>query len=451
MKIKVAKFGGSSVKDASALENCAAILERDPAIQLAILSATYKTTNQLEEISQFAAQGNSSAALEHANSLMGRHEEICADLELSPTILSELKTELLALAQGLSLLAEWNPKSMDRLYSLGERLSTTIFTHFLQQRWAQKRDIHFLAAGSVLKTQSDHMRATPLLEEIATRAEQELKPLLQNEKSLVITQGFLGETLDGHITTLGREGSDYSAALLAEAIKAEEILIFTDVPGIFSGDPNQIESPQLLEKISYELATTMACHGAKVLFPKTVLPAKRAGIPVRVLSSKEHGRPGTLIHESKVQPGVYALTLSDPLNKYTLEFRENTPLKEASKGLSEILWENNIAVEELQFVAGEAHFLSSPRFDLPPSAIRAMEQLGTCHIKEDLIKLSFIGSEIPKNHILIEKVTKVLDLTSIKIFDYSAHQNSLVFLVQGQVDKKTLNSLHQILIEGERV
>jgi aspartate kinase len=183
---------------------------------------------------------------------------------------------------------------MDQLYSVGERMSSLIFADLLKLRMP-KNEIVFFDARKVIKTNSDFSKAEPQIDLINEKTQLELIPLLNKPNTIVVTQGFIGQDLMGNTTTLGREGSDYSAALIGEAIDAHLIQIWTDVDGVASSDPRVISNVNYIEKLTYDEATAMATLGAKVLFPRTLLPAKRKGIPVFVGSSLNPLKRGTII------------------------------------------------------------------------------------------------------------------------------------------------------------
>ena len=276
----VAKFGGSSVKDARGIEDCARLAVSPKRYNLVILSATRNTTNLLEQ-----------SAFEQVRQ---RHDSILENLNLPPSLVTPLYREM----------DQLHPEDWAGRCALGERLSSQIFCAHL--RTLTDRPVALLDAREVMIT--DH--TTPLVEMIAEKSEKKLIPPL-DKGTLVITQGFIGSTREGRTTLLGREGSDYSATLLAEAIKAKGVDIWSDVPGIFSADPNVVPTARVIPRLSFTLAEALAECGAKILFPHTLRPARRRRIPVRVRSSLQPALTGTRIApDIPTEPGPVALVLS---------------------------------------------------------------------------------------------------------------------------------------------
>jgi aspartate kinase len=284
----VAKFGGSSVKDGEAMLRCSHILEDNPLIRLTIISATYNTTNQLEMVAKTALLGDHEILKNVILEIEKKHLNIARELFSSQIVLDELKK----LVDEIEHLGA--PKLMDQLYGIGERMSSLIFSDLLKMR-LPKNKIIFLDARKIIKTNSDFTKAQPQIDIIKQEANKYLIPLLNDEKNIVVTQGFIGENLVGESTTLGREGSDYSAALFGEAIDASLIQIWTDVDGVKTCDPRTISNTKSIEHLSYDEATALATLGAKVLYPRTLLPAQRSSIPVFVGSSLNPKAVGTII------------------------------------------------------------------------------------------------------------------------------------------------------------
>lgn len=292
----VSKFGGSSVKDAAAMLRCSQIIENNPLIKIVVISATQNTTNQLEFVAKAAEKGDVETLNHVTTELVNKHINIAKELFTSPKVLEELEElcgELKAIGSEILQDGAYTPKMMDELYSLGERMSSLLVSDLLRLRIPNKI-INFLDARKIIKTSSDFQQAEPQIELIAKNAKADIIPYL-NVDTIFVTQGFVGADLMGNTTTLGREGSDYSAALFGEAIDAELVQIWTDVPGVASSDPRIIENAQFIKELSYDEATALATLGAKVLFPTTLLPTKRKNIPVFVGSSLDPSQGGTLI------------------------------------------------------------------------------------------------------------------------------------------------------------
>jgi aspartate kinase len=295
----VAKFGGSSVKDATAMLRCSNIIETNPLIKVVVISATQNTTNHLEFIAKAAVAKDEAKLNQLVDELISRHHQIGMELFTSPKVMEELDqigVELKKISQNI-LQSSLTPKLMDELYAIGERMSSLLISDLLRLRIPGK-EIVFLDARSLIKTNSDYQKAIPQIDLIAKNAAQLIFPSI-DANTIFVTQGFIGSDLDGFTTTLGREGSDYSAALIGEAIDASLVQIWTDVPGVASSDPRIVSNVKFIANLSYDEATALATLGAKVLFPTTLLPTKRKNIPVFVGSSLQPDLGGTFINSQQ--------------------------------------------------------------------------------------------------------------------------------------------------------
>lgn len=276
------------MKDASSMQRCFSLIQKHPDCRFVVVSATYNTTNQLEVLGQLCLEGKKQELQDRWLQLQKKHEDILSELSLSHDVLKDLFAEYSTYLDELVSKKSCNDQQMDRLYAFGELCSSLIIAKALE---SQGHQVKWLDARLFLKTNSDSRCALPDPEQIKSK----LGPLMQNDDSLFVTQGYIGSDQDDQVTTLGREGSDYSATLIAEACQAQEVIIWTDVDGIWSADPRLVPDAQKMESLSYDQAQWLAEGGAKVLFPRTLDPARRASIQVRVASSLDAKLTGTLI------------------------------------------------------------------------------------------------------------------------------------------------------------
>jgi aspartate kinase len=310
----VAKFGGSSVKDAEAMLRCANVIDDNNEIKIVVISATQNTTNQLEFIARAAQRGDEATLSSLLHELIQRHSQIAHELFSSEVVINELNVlfeEVKSLSSEILTARAFTPKVMDQLYSIGERMSSLLVYDLLRLRMPNKKVV-LLDARKVIKTSSDFQKAEPQVDLITEKARTLIFPHL-NPEGLIVTQGFIGMDLLDNTTTLGREGSDYSAALFGEAIDASLVQIWTDVPGIASSDPRLVKEAKFIPTLSYDEATALATLGAKVLFPTTLLPTKRKDIPVFVGSSINPAKGGTTV--TSFQDGQFKLKAVSLLQK----------------------------------------------------------------------------------------------------------------------------------------
>jgi len=292
----IMKFGGTSVEDANAICNAAAIILREQRPRLVVVSACAGVTNALRDAAVNASEEKEQSALRILDTLEVRHAAIANELlnqdstdRFIRTLWKDIAT-LKRLAQSVANLKELSDRTLDQFMSFGEQWSALILFHFLLQRDVP---VELIDARSVMITDKEFNRATPLFDEIHARCNE-----IFGGKQIVITQGFIGATPDGIVTTLGRGGSDYSASIFGAALNAEEIQIWTDVNGILTADPSILPEAQPIPELSFDEASELAYFGARVLHPSTILPAVRKNIPVRVLNSKSPDQEGTLIQHN---------------------------------------------------------------------------------------------------------------------------------------------------------
>ena len=323
----VMKFGGTSVKDAAAMQQVAAIvrsrLDRKPVV---VVSAMSGVTDALAHCAEEAHQGREREAISQLHSLMGRHLQTIQELIQDPShrrLLSDAIEkhfqEIQTLLQGLAILGELTPRSLDAVVAYGERLSSLILAEAMRER---DLEAHWIDAREFMITDDQFTQANPLMELCQTRARELLSPLFTQEK-IPITQGFIGSTQDGRTTTLGRGGSDYSAAILGALLNAEEVEIWTDVDGVMTADPRIVSEAHTISELSYAEAAELAYFGAKVLHPKTITPAMEKGIPLRILNTFSPEKSGTFIVQNvrNYASAVKAITAIKELSLVTVEGR----------------------------------------------------------------------------------------------------------------------------------
>jgi aspartate kinase len=299
--LKVFKFGGSSVKDAAAMKRVCDIINGNKDCFLVVISATKNTTNELENIARLAIESTTKAT-DYWKDTLNRHLKIISELRTS-TSLDSLDEEVIGIIKSLHLVGEVSLDLMDQLYSIGERLSTLILSDYLAT--IQDRVVELKDARDVIKTDDSFSRATPILKEISSSRWN------LNNKNIIITQGFIGSTTEGKTTTLGREGSDYSATIFGELYDCTEVVIWTDVSGVATVDPRIIPEAEFISNMSYDQASQLAHFGAKVLFERTLAPAQRKGFVVWVKSSLCPDKEGTRISKDANPRKLLAMAILD--------------------------------------------------------------------------------------------------------------------------------------------
>lgn len=294
----VAKFGGTSVADYDAMNRSADVVLADPNTRTVVLSASAGVTNLLVSLSEGLEATERFVKLDALRKIQF---DILERLQ-NPNVIREEVERLLenitTLAEAASLAT--STALTDELVSHGELMSTLLFVEIMRERNIQAQ---WFDVRKVMRTSDRFGRAEPDVEALAELTNQQLAPRL--DEGIVITRGFIGSEAKGRTTTLGRGGSDYTAALLGEALHATRVDIWTDVPGIYTTDPRVVSAAKRIDVIAFEEAAEMATFGAKVLHPATLLPAVRSDIPVFVGSSKDPKAGGTLVCKKTENPPLF--------------------------------------------------------------------------------------------------------------------------------------------------
>jgi len=300
----VMKFGGTSVEDAGAVRRLIEIVKQRLSQQpVVVCSALAKVTDALLAAADKAADGNENAALDVLERLRLRHTATARDLLADPHTaearLSELFTELGSLLLRLCELRQLSPRISDLVVSFGERLSSELVTAALQ---SSRIDSVLVDARTCIVADDRFTCAVPSVQATNERVRAQLIPLLWSQRVPVLG-GFIAATANGETTTLGRGGSDLTAALVGAALDARRVEIWTDVNGICSTDPRLYPGARSIRNMSFTEAAELALRGAKVLHPATLIPAMEKSIPVYVLNSRNPSHPGTRIWVRSDDPG----------------------------------------------------------------------------------------------------------------------------------------------------
>jgi aspartate kinase len=440
----VAKFGGTSVADFPAMSRCADIVLADPNIRLVAVSASSGVTNLLVDITKqtevqarYASfEGIERITLAVLNALQ-QPEAVAAQIN---TLLADLRN--LIETGG----AVYSGAHKDLIQSFGERLSSVLFTQVLVERGAAALCFD---VRRVLRTDSRFGKGEPQIAAIADLAQTHLQPLLSEQ--IVVTQGFIGADEAGQTTTLGRGGSDYSAALLGEALKAHIVQIWTDVVGIFTTDPRLTSDARCINEISFDEAAEMATFGAKVLHPATLIPAMRRNIKVFVGSSREPAAGGTWIAKSvEHKPAYRAIALRKSQTLITVKSPEMLHAAGFLARVFDILSRHQISVDLVTTseisVALTLDESSGSAFN---SAIEpALDELKAfCEVtvEQGLSLVAVIGNHLHSTKGVTGELFSALEQINMRLICHGASRHNLCFLVQDASAAAVVKELHQKL------
>lgn len=444
----VAKFGGTSVADFDAMNRSADVVLADPNTRLVVLSASAGVTNLLVALAEGLEASERQAKLEALHKIQF---DILSRLR-DPSVISEeierLLENIITLAEAASLAT--STALTDELVSHGELMSTLLFVEVLRERNVQSQ---WFDVRKVLRTSDRFGRAEPDIEAIAELTTQQLAPRLA--EGIVITQGFIGSEAKGRTTTRSRGGSDYTAALLGEALRASRVDIWTDVPGIYTTDPRVVPAAKRIDEIAFEEAAEMATFGAKVLHPATLLPAVRSDIPVFVGSSKDPKAGGTMVCNTTENPPLFrAIALR---RKQTLLTLHSLSMLHSRGFLAEvfsILARHSISVDlvttsevNIALTLDTTGSTSTGDTLLTQSLLMELSELCRVEVEEDLALVAIIGNELSRASGVGKEVFGVLDPFNIRMICYGASSYNLCFLVPGHEAEQVVQKLHHNLFE----
>lgn len=444
----VAKFGGTSVADYDAMNRSADVVLADPNTRLVVLSASAGVTNLLVSLSEGLEATERFVKLDALRKIQF---DILERLQ-NPNVIREEVERLLenitTLAEAASLAT--SSALTDELVSHGELMSTLLFVEIMRERNIQAQ---WFDVRKVMRTSDRFGRAEPDVEALAELTNQQLAPRL--DEGIVITQGFIGSEAKGRTTTLGRGGSDYTAALLGEALHATRVDIWTDVPGIYTTDPRVVSAAKRIDVIAFEEAAEMATFGAKVLHPATLLPAVRSDIPVFVGSSKDPKAGGTLVCKKTENPPLFrALSLRRKQTLVTLHSHNMLHSRGFLAEVFGILARHNISVDlittsevSIALTLDTTGSTSTGDTLLTQSLLIELSELCRVEVEEDLALVAIIGNKLSRACGVGKEVFGVLDPFNIRMICYGASSYNLCFLVPADQAEQVVQKLHQNLFE----
>jgi aspartate kinase len=442
----VTKFGGTSVEDATAIRRVVSIVRsRLPLQPIVVVSALAGTTNALLELAELAGAGNLVAAIRGVESLRERHLSV-AEALLSGDTAAEVSSELAAtfdelanLAEAFSILGHVTPRSLDAVAAKGELLSTTLLVAALREAGIEAVAVD---PCQVVITGDQFGKAEPLQDRIAEAAALVLKPLLANG-AVPVVGGFVGATPAGIVTTLGRGGSDYTAALLGAALGADSIEIWTDVDGMLSADPRVVPTARLVEQVSFDEASELASFGAKVLHPATVAPAVRLGIPVCVLNSRRPEGRGTLITFDAPEREVTAIAGKSGVSVV----RIRSPRMLLAHGFLRRVFETfdrhrtSVDVVATSEVSVSVTVDDARHLD---AVIADLRQLGDVTVERNRGIVAIVGRGVGRRGSTMARALLALGEIPVYMLSLSASGINLTLLVDGELVAPAIKALHAV-------
>lgn len=442
----VMKFGGTSVAGAAALENVARIVgahwHERPVV---VVSAMSGVTDAFLASVTIASEQGTEEAIRSLNETFHRHHQAAQEL-LAPNDADHFATHLKQTEAEISRLLETvagDPHSrratQDAIVSFGELLSSSLLAQALNRLGVDARQVD---ARHCIVTDDEYTCAAPLIPETWAKTQQTLLPLLENDV-IPVVGGFVGATREGNTTTLGRGGSDYTAALLGAALKVTEIQIWTDVTGVLTADPRVVPEAQTVERLSYSEAAELAYFGAKVLHPKTIQPAIEDGIPVRICNSRAPNDGSTLVGP---QTETSPLTIKAIAHKTGVTIVQITSARMlGAYGFLRALFEVFDRLRTVVDVVTTSEVSVSLSLDddsTLPTVVKELEQLGTVRVEKGRAIICVVGEGLRGTPGVAARVFSTISDINVTLISQGASSVNFTFAIQEARVVEAVKRLH---------
>ena len=443
----VLKFGGTSVQDTDAVTRAVQVIRRQLSRgEVVVLSAMGKTTNGLLEMARSAASGDIDAAWSIRDDLRDLHLRVARELLTGrrwtnvETSLAALFQEMTDIVQGLYLLGETSPRSMDRVASFGERLSTLIFSEVLREDGISAE---LVDSRDLIRTDDHFTRAAILQDLTRSCVRKQLLPRLREGK-VIVAPGFIGSTVEGVTTTIGRGGSDYTASLIGAALEAEDIQIWTDVPGVLTADPRIVPGVYKIRAISFAEAAELAYFGAKVLHPSTLVPAIDRDIPVHVCNSRQIDEPGTFISAAPVSSSSPIKSIACKRGITIVNILSTQML--LSHGFLRRIFE----VFETHETVVDVVATSEVNVSLTVDSSQELEaicsdlaEFGEVRVAPDMAIICTVGEDVKETPGIAARIFGALEGINVQMISQGASRINMTFLVAEETMEEAVRLLHE--------
>lgn len=441
--IEVLKFGGTSVGNPTAIKQTSEIVSALDARAVIVVSAFCGVTNKLSDICRLLTNQRYDKAIHLFNEIYELHIVYSNAMKLQQCnpFLNEIREYLLQLVSAVRTLNEISDKTKDAILSCGELMSSRIVAEYYNSNIG---NTVWLDSRGVINTNSEFTNAEVDYKKSKVVCESVIPELFAKGNKYIVCGGFIGSDSEGFTTTIGRGGSDHSAAIIAMGINANVLKIYTDVTGIKTTDPRLISTARTIKSLGYDEAFELAESGAKVLHPKTILPALQAGIPVYVLNTNEPNSSGTLITKNLTQTGfATAIAVKNSLmNISILPQKTDNGILER---ITQIIKNFHIEIEALTFTKNNLCIsLQDNLFVI--ELIEELEKFGEITVSNSATALTIVGFNIGSDNGLIADIFSLFDEHETKTINHYIGKNSIKILVPSESSLSTLELLHSEII-----
>lgn len=450
----VMKFGGTSVADAAALDNVARIVaaqRRDRPV--VVVSAMSGVTDALLASTRIASERRPEDAIASLSKTFQRHEQAAEQLlssQAAYSFLSYLNDAVRQISQLLKRAAADpnNGRSIqDAIVSFGEMLSSRLLAEVLKHRGGNAQQVD---PRCCIITDDEYTCAVPLMAETWAKSQQSLRPVLEGDVVPVVG-GFVGATKEGTTTTLGRGGSDYTAALLGAALKVSEIQIWTDVTGVLTADPRVVPDAQTVERLSYGEAAELAYFGAKVLHPKTIQPAIEDRIPVRICNSRAPQERGTLVGPQTETSPRTIKAIAHKTGVTTVQITSARMLGAYGflRALFEV-FERHRTVVDVVTTSEVSVSLSLDDDSTLPAVVEELEQLGTVRVEKGRAIICVVGEGLRGTPGIAARVFSTISDINIALISQGASSINFTFAIEETRVVEAVRRLHEAFFPNIR-
>jgi aspartate kinase len=435
----VMKFGGTSVRDAERIKIVAdivkSILKDKPVV---ICSATSGTTDMLIAMANTAFKGESTKSMQ--NDIKDKHISIIKDLGLKEDIISNIFEDMSKLMERVEEVRLASSETLDHIQSFGERISCRIVAAYMDKTGTKAKAHDAYDIGMI--TNPDFGKAEPL-----EHAPELIKKNISKLDHVPIITGFIGKTTAGEITTLSRGGSDYTASIIGASIGAKEVQIWTDVDGVMSADPKVVKKAKTIEVLSFNEASELAVFGARVLHPKSIIPAMDKGIPVRVLNTYNPEGKGTLVvpEAKKSDKVIKAIACKKGISLLNLTSTRMLNAHGYLARVFEVFKDHQKSVDMIS-TSEVSISLTVNEPDNMEKAIKELEGFAEVKTENDRAIICAVGEGMHYTKGVLGKVFSAIEDIRIEMVSAGASEINIAFIVDMNDADKVVNALHEELI-----
>jgi aspartate kinase len=434
--MKVMKFGGTSVGKPERMHQVSQLITRDAEPTIVVLSALSGTTNSLVEISNSLSQGDRIGAKQKIDKLEAHYRDFVLDLlknEDTRTKANMLITEHFEFLNIILRISFSEALNKDIL-AQGELMSTKLFSTYLEE---QEIDHLLLPALEFMSVDSNE---EPQLGSIKIKLSQLLQQ--NSDKKLFITQGYICRNAKGEVDNLKRGGSDYTASLIAAAIKGSVCEIWTDIDGMHNNDPRIVDKTNAIKQLSFDEAAELAYFGAKILHPTCIWPAQQENVPVKLLNTMQPDAPGTVITKEAGSVGVKAVAAKDGIIAIKIKSSRMLLAYGFLRKVFEVFEKYHTSIDMITTSEVAVSVTIDTEVSLK-QIIKELEPFGTVDVDKEQTIVSIVGNEIAKTDNVLQELFKAISEIPVTMVSYGGSPHNISLLVPSIHKTKTLQLLNK--------